>query len=63
MTNWIERNGVWYPGEKAADFLEETMGELKAAGWEVVGDLTMRKVKGNEYLLETNVWKTLEVKV
>jgi hypothetical protein len=61
VTKWIERNGEWYPSEKAADFLEETMGELKAAGWEVVGDLTMRKVGTQplQYLLETKVQKSI----
>jgi len=56
---WVERNGVWYPTEKAADFMEEMVSSLQKAGWQPVGDCTMRKVKDDEYLLETKVQKTL----
>ena len=59
---WVERNGVFYPSVKAADFMEEMVSDLQAAGWKPVGDVTMRKVKDNEYLLEAKVQKTLEVK-
>jgi len=54
-------DGIWYVSEKAKDFLAETMGELKAVGWEVTGDVQMLQRNGNTLLIETVVQKRMKL--
>lgn len=55
----FEKDGVYYTTEKARDFFGEMVRELKAVGWDFMGDATLRSIADGKMLLEGRVQRII----
>ncbi len=60
ISNWYERDGMFYTSDAARGFFSEMMKELKSIGWEFVGDVTLNPVADGKLLLEGRVQRIIE---
>ena len=55
----FEKDGIYYTTEKARDFFHEMMMELKAIGWDFMGDATLRSIADGKMLLEGRIQRVI----
>ncbi len=60
ISNWYEKDDMFYTTEKARDFFHEMMMELKSIGWDFVGDVSLNPVAGGSMILEGRVQRIVE---
>ena len=56
----VEEDGIFYVSKKARDFFSEMVKELKACGWDFVGDVSLTPIASGDLMLDGRVKRIIK---